>query len=116
VEEIERAVVGPAAEIVIDRAPRWQVPRQRGPLAAGAQDVQKTIHQIPLDTRALVTARPGGWDQRPDPGPLVVRQIARVAQSAAIVASPVLSRPHVAPQLDEGDKMVIVSRGSSRQP
>jgi hypothetical protein len=28
VETIERAVVRPAAEIAVDRAPRWQVPRQ----------------------------------------------------------------------------------------
>jgi hypothetical protein len=35
VATIERAVVGPAAEIVVDRAPRWQVPWQRRPLAAG---------------------------------------------------------------------------------
>jgi hypothetical protein len=64
--------------------------------SAGAQDVHKTIDQIPLDNHALVTTQPGGWDQRPDPGPLVVRQIARIAQSAAIVASP-FSVVHISP-------------------
>ena len=37
-----------------------------------------------------------GWYQRLDPAPFVVRQIARVAQFAAIVASPILCRPHIA--------------------
>src|SRR5258708_17578650 len=81
VETIERAVVCPAAEIVVDRAPRWQVPRHSRPLTAGAQDVHKTIHQVPLDPRALVTTTLVGLVHRPDSSPLRLPQVAPVTHS-----------------------------------
>src|SRR3954468_6576727 len=38
-DAIQRAVVGPAAEVVVHRAAGRQVLRQRCPLATGAQDI-----------------------------------------------------------------------------
>src|ERR1700712_1912196 len=94
VDAIERAVVGPAAEIVVHRAARRQILRQRSPLAAGAQDVHQTVDNSALVDRALVAAAFGGWDQRLDPVPLVVGQVAGITQLAAVVATSVLVRPH----------------------
>jgi len=49
VDAIERAVVVPAAEIVIRGAARRQIPRQRGPLAAGRQDVHQMVTNDPAE-------------------------------------------------------------------
>ncbi len=93
-DAIERAVVGPAAEIVVHRAARRQILRQRSPLAAGAQEVHQTVDNSALVDRALVAAAFGGWDQRLDPVPLIVGQVAGITQLAAVVATSVLVRPH----------------------
>src|ERR1700712_2116645 len=94
VDAIERAVVGPAAEVVVHRAARRQILRQRSPLAAGAQEVHQTVDNSALVDRALVAAAFGGWDQRLDPVPLIVGQVAGITQLAAVVATSVLVRPH----------------------
>ena len=69
-------------------------PGNCGPLAAGAQDIHQPIDDLPLHHRPLVAASLRARDQRADDRPLVVRQVARVAQAAAIVATTVLVRPH----------------------
>src|SRR3954452_11931038 len=48
VESVERAVVLPAAEVVVHRAARGQVLRDRAPLAAGAQHIHQPVHHLAL--------------------------------------------------------------------
>ena len=90
----QRAVVVPAPEIVIDRAAWRQILRQRGPLAASAQDIHQTIDDRPLIDGSLIAAPLGRGDQWFDQCPLLIRQVARVAQLAAIIPAAILGRPH----------------------
>src|SRR5690348_1267015 len=45
-DALERAVIAPAIEVVVHRAFRGQVLRQSAPLAAGAQDIHQTVHDL----------------------------------------------------------------------
>jgi hypothetical protein len=97
VDAIERPVLVPASQVVIHRAARRQVLRQRGPLAAGAQDVHHPVQYCALVDRPLVAATLCPRDHRADDRPFLVGQITRIAQLAAIVFWPVLGRPHGRP-------------------
>ena len=92
----KRSVPVPAAEIVVHRAARRQVLRQRCPLAAGAEDEHHPVDDIALDHRPLVAAALGRRDQRTDQRPLLVGQITRIPQLASVVANPILVSPHQA--------------------
>src|ERR1700751_6123722 len=94
VDPLQCAVIGPQIEIVVDRAFRRQVFRDRAPLTAGRENVHEAVHYLPHDHRALATASLARRDQRFDQSPFVVGQIARIAQLAAVVTGAVLARPH----------------------
>jgi hypothetical protein len=95
-DPIQRPIVIPTAEIVIDCAARRQIFRQRRPLAARAEDVHHPVHHRSHIDRSLIAALLRRRDQRPDQRPLLVRQITRVAQPPAVISRPVLQRPHLA--------------------
>ena len=90
VDPFQCAVIGPQIEVVVDRAFRRQVFRDRAPLTAGRENVHEAVHHLPHDHRALATARLARRDQRFDQSPFVVGQIARISQLAAVVTGAVL--------------------------
>src|SRR6266850_4910053 len=94
VDSSQRAVICPQIEVVVDRAFRRQVFRDRAPLTAGRENVHETIHYLPHDHRALASAPLARRDQRFDQSPFVVGQVARISQLAAVVTGAVLARPH----------------------
>src|SRR5216684_14912 len=94
VDSFQCAVIGPQIEVVVDRAFRRQVFRDRAPLTAGRENVHQAVHHLPHDHRALATASLARRDQRFDQSPFVVGQIARISQLAAVVTGAVLARPH----------------------
>ena len=55
-DAIQRVVIIPTAEIVIDRATCWQVLRQRRPLTVGAEDIHHPVNNCPHVHRPLVAA------------------------------------------------------------
>jgi hypothetical protein len=59
VQLIQRAVVLPAAEVVVHRATRRQVRRDRALLAADTQDIHQAVHQLSNVHRSLIAASPG---------------------------------------------------------
>src|SRR5262249_13833026 len=71
-----------------------QVLRDRTPLTAGRENIHEPVHDLAHDHRALVATWLARRDQGLDPLPLVVGQIARIAQLAAVIAGAVLGRPH----------------------
>src|SRR5215475_7546146 len=94
VDSFQCAVICPQIEVVVDRAFRRQVFRNRAPLTAGRENVHQAVHNLPHDHRALATASLARRYQRFDQSPFVVRQIARISQLAAVVTGAVLARPH----------------------
>jgi hypothetical protein len=66
------------------------------PVLQLAQDEHQPVDHLPLIHRTLVAATLGGRDQRADDRSLVLRQIARTAQLAAIIPGAVFVRPHQA--------------------
>jgi hypothetical protein len=94
VQLIERAVILPAAKIVVQRAAWRQVFWDGAPLAAGAQHINQPIHHRALIHTALVAASLGAPDLRPDRRPFIVGQVARIAQPAAVITGAVLDSPH----------------------
>src|SRR5450755_3288252 len=94
VDSSQRAVICPQIEVVVDRASRRQVFRDRAPLTAGRENVHETVHHLPHDHRALASASLARPDQWFDQSPFVVGQIARISQLAAVVTGAVLARPH----------------------
>lgn len=88
------AIVLPAHEVSVDRAAGRQVFWQGRPLAAGAQDIHQRVDDLAHVDCALVATSLGRRDQGLDQRPLRVRQVARVAQLAAVIPTAVLCRPH----------------------
>jgi hypothetical protein len=85
VQPIERAVVLPATEEVVHRATRWQVLRDRAPLATGAQHIHQAVHPLTHVHRPLVTASPGTRDLGLCQVPFRIGQVAGIAQLAAVI-------------------------------
>jgi hypothetical protein len=85
VDTIERAVIPPQIEIIVHRTTRRQVFRDRSPLASRAQDVHHPVHHLAQIDRAFVTTGLGRRDQWRNQRPLIVGQIARISQSAAVM-------------------------------
>jgi hypothetical protein len=79
VQLIERAVILPAAKIVVQRAAWRQVFWDGAPLAASAQHIHEPIHHCALIHTAFVAASLGARDLRPDRRPFIVGQVARIA-------------------------------------
>ena len=94
VDSFQCAVIRPQIEVVVDRAFRRQVFRDRAPLTAGRENVHEAVHHLPHDHRALAAASLARRDQRFNQPPFVVGQIARISQLAAVVTGAVLARPH----------------------
>src|SRR5450432_1968564 len=94
VDSFQCAVICPQIEVVVDRASRRQIFRDRAPLTAGRENVHEAVHHLPHDHRALATASLAGRDQRCNQSPFVVGQIARISQLASVVMGAVLARPH----------------------
>src|SRR5260370_20159844 len=84
VDSFQCAVICPQIEVVVDRAFRRQVFRDRAPLTAGREDVHEAVHHLPHDHRALTTASLAWRDQRVGLSPFVVSQLARISQLAAV--------------------------------
>src|ERR1700730_2129777 len=77
---IQRAVLVPKVEITKQRALGRQIFGNVTPLASRAQHIHETVHDFPRLNRALPSATFGRWNNRLDVRPLIVRQIARIAQ------------------------------------
>ena len=82
VQTVECAVMLPAAEIVIYRAARRKVFRDRAPLATRSKNIHQAVHDLPYIHCPLVAATPGSRDQGGDQRPFLVRQITRIAKLA----------------------------------
>src|ERR1700724_1411120 len=91
---IQRAVPVPKVEITKQRALGRQIFGNVTPLASRAQHIHETVHDFPRLNRALPSATFGRWNNRLDVRPLIVRQIARIAQLVTIVFQAVFGRPH----------------------
>src|SRR6476620_2723104 len=105
----QRAIVLPALEVVVDRAARRQVFGQLRPLAPRAQDIHHPVDDRSHVHSALVAA-PLGWrNRRPNQRPFLVGKVARVAQFAAVVATAVLVRPHLAAPCESGSHKGITT-------
>ena len=90
---VQGAVVVPAEKVIVDCAARRQILRQRCPLTTGAEDIHHPIHHGSHINSPLVPA-PLGWrDQWADQRPLLVRQVTRIAQMAAVIPRPVPRMP-----------------------
>ena len=98
-DAIQRAVVVPQVEEAVHRRTRRQVFRDRTPLAAGTEHVHQPVDDLADVYRPLVAAALGGRDQGRNERPLLIGQIAGIAQILAIVATTVLVRPHARPRI-----------------
>ena len=92
VDAIQGAIIGPQLEIVVDRAFRRQIFRDRAPLVAGRQNVHEAIHHLTHDHRALVSAALAGGDQRFERKqlPAASRLARRAARDKRSKATPVI--------------------------
>src|ERR1019366_1001796 len=82
------------------------------PLASRAQRIHETVHDFPRVNRALPSATFGRWNNRLDVRPLIVRQIARIAQFVTIVFRAVFGRPHWRPLIESGTRQRITNDSS----
>ena len=62
-DAVQRAVIVPTVEIVVDRAARRQVLRQRRPLTARAEDIHDPVDDLAHIDLAVSPAVLGGWDE-----------------------------------------------------
>jgi hypothetical protein len=95
---LQRAVIAPPVEIIMDRASRWQVLGKRAPLAAGAEDIHDAIDDLTDVHRPLVAAPFGRRDFALDLRPFFVGQVACVARMATVITAAVFGRPRAAPR------------------
>ena len=94
----QRAIVVPKVQIVVQRALRRQILRDIPPLAAGAEHIHDPVDELAFVLLPLASATFGRRDQWRDERPLVIGQIARVAQLAAVVSGAGRGRPHDGPR------------------
>jgi hypothetical protein len=94
VQPLECAVVLPAAEAEIDGAARWQVLRDRPPLAASAQHIHQPVHHLAHVDGLLVTAALGSRNLPLRQRPFLIGQVAGVAQLAPVIPGAVLDGPN----------------------
>src|SRR5450631_2870491 len=93
-DPIERAVPTPDIEIAMHRRARRQVLRDRAPLTARGQNVHERVHHLSNINRPLVATALGRRNQRLDELPLLVGQIAWIAQTISVITPAILCRPH----------------------
>jgi hypothetical protein len=72
-DAIERAIQRPQVKIVVHRAARRQVLRNRSPLATGAQHIHQAIDHLAHIDRALVAASLGWQQSTAAPVPILHR-------------------------------------------
>ena len=87
VDAIERAVPAPQIEIIVQRRARRQVRRNRAPLTAGAQNIHQAVDHLAHHDMTPVSTALGRRNERLHKRPFLVRHIARIAQSASVIAS-----------------------------
>ena len=76
VHRIGGLVCSPQIEVVVDRASRRKVFRDRAPLTAGRENVHQAVHDLPHNHRALATAvLPGGISGSTSPHSSSVRSL-----------------------------------------
>ena len=124
-DAIERAVPTPQIKIIIQGRAGRQVFRDRPPLATGAQDVHQPVDHLAHDDMTPVPTALGRRNERLHKRPFLVRRIARITQSASIVASAIPTRPHRRPPEEVGasleitndpDNWICSRTGSERSP
>ena len=103
VDAIQRAIVPPQTEVPIHGAARRQVLGDVAPLASRAQHVHDAVDDIPRVHFTLAAPALRRRNERPDMRPFFVRHIARISQMIALVAHPVLARPHRQPSSQAAD-------------
>src|ERR1035441_4192768 len=103
VDAIQGAVVPPQTEVPIHGAARRQVLGDVAPLASRAQHVHDAVDDIPRLNFTLAAPALRRRNERPDMRPFFVRHIARISQMIALVARPVLARPHRQPSSQAAD-------------
>src|ERR1035438_5704059 len=103
VDAIQRAVVPPQTEVPIHGAARRQVLGDVAPLASRAQHIHDAVDDIPRVHFTLAAPALRRRNERPDMRPFFVRHIARISQMIALVARPVLARPHPQPSSQAAD-------------
>ena len=86
-DAIERAVPAPQIEIIVQRRARRQVRRNRAPLTAGAQNIHQAVDHLAHHDMTPVPTALGRRNERLHKRPFLVRHIARIAQSASVIAS-----------------------------
>src|SRR6266404_5905040 len=86
VDSLQCAVIGPQIEVIVDRAFRWQVLRDRAPLTAGRENVHEAVHHLPHDHRPLATAGLARRDQRFDQSPFLVGRLEAMYGGATMAA------------------------------
>src|SRR5207245_4508034 len=73
--------VAPGAEVAPHCGPGWKLMRQGSPLAACTIQVQNGIDHFSDISCSWVSTWLGGWDERFEDGPFLLRQITDVAES-----------------------------------
>ena len=92
------AVMVPTLQVVVQGASRRQVLGNVAPLAARAQHIYDAVQNLPHVHRSMPAAMLGGRDHRSTQRPLLVRDVARVAELVPVVPGAVFSCPHRAPR------------------
>lgn len=87
------SIVGPQVEIVEQRAARRQILRDRTPPASRTQNIHDAVHHFPHIHVPPVAAAFGRWNQSFDVRPLVVSQVTRIPQMAAVITLAVHGDP-----------------------
>ena len=70
----------PAAEIVVDRLPRWEIVWQQPPAATGSKEVEDRVHKLPRRRLARSSSRLRLRDHRLDQRPLTISQVGGIGQ------------------------------------
>ena len=113
-EPLQRPVVAPAIEVVVDRAAWWKVFGDGPPLTARAKNVHHPIDDFAQVDRALVATRLRRRNLRRNLRPFLVGQVMLVAQMASVVAAAVLFGPHSAPRkIGAADRLTADSSRAS---
>lgn len=86
VDPVQRAIVAPAVEVVIQRALRRQILRHIAPLAASAEHIHDPIRHIANRHFAAAAAALCSGNQGFNLGPLGVGQITGVPTLGAVIA------------------------------
>ena len=96
-DAIQRAIPVPQAEVIVHGPSGRQLLGQRAPLAAGAEQVHHAVNHLADIDALFAAAGLAPRDQRLDMRPLLIGQIARIAQLVAVLTRPFFISPRGAP-------------------